>query len=277
VALNKKALAVSQDFAYFKRMKIEFDKAALWLIPYLYLVSVLYYWGYWGTIGIDVFNYYPVTDLIKGITAPLRTSLLLSLVAGIYFIMIKFIVERIKYKNIIPRFWLAGFIILLLNPTKDYIGKLVHTAYERLVFNTEIINTSFIFFSVLSAYYINKGSNNKNRILEQIKFSLTCAALLLPVQSFCDARKLALATQFNQRFLYNTTAYITKKAVIYKYLGKTGDYQVFETLNNYKKIIVPVGDLKPFVFEEYSMSNKESLNRFRANARRANALNGQAN
>jgi hypothetical protein len=277
VAFNKKAPAVGRGFAYLKCMKIEFDKAILWLIPYLYLVSVLYYWGYWGTLGVDVFNYYPVTDLIKGITTPLRTSLALALFTGVYFIFLKFLIDKSKKQYTNRMTWLMGFIILTLNPTLDYFNKKTHTDYTRLMYHMELIENCFTFLMVIISYYVNKNLTKMNWVLDHARFSLLCATLILPVQSFCDGRKIALATQFNRNFLYTVTAYVNKRTVVYKYLGKTGDYQVFETLNNHKKIIIPVTELKPFIFEEYSMNDRGTLSRFRANARRADVLNGQVN
>ncbi|MGI4823628.1 MAG: hypothetical protein ACRYFV_20650 [Janthinobacterium lividum] len=256
-------------------MKIEFDKAILWLIPYLYLVSVLYYWGYWGTLDVDVFNYYPVTDLVKGITTPLRISLFLSLFTGLYFIFIKAGVDYFKNKKVYFTYllWIGGFAALLGNPIKTYIIETVHNRYNLLLFYLEIIQSIFIYLSVFISYYLNKKLDSTNLISDYGRFSLLCTTLVLPLQAFCSGREIAIAVQFNHDFLYTVSAYPTKKAAIYKYLGKTGDYHILETLNNYKKIIVPVSDFKPLILEDYSINDVGSMSRFRANAKRANILN----
>ena len=51
-------------------------------VPYLYVVSVAYYWGYWSAFDLDAFNYYGVSDLVKGVTAPLKQPLFIR-VAGL--------------------------------------------------------------------------------------------------------------------------------------------------------------------------------------------------
>ncbi|SHL26242.1 hypothetical protein [Hymenobacter psychrotolerans] len=64
------------------------DKLLLLFVPYLIIVSCLYYYGYWGTLGIDIFPYMGVEDLIKGVAFPLRISLIrLAFFAGLIILL----------------------------------------------------------------------------------------------------------------------------------------------------------------------------------------------
>jgi len=51
------------------------DKFLLLGVPYLACASILYYAGYWGLLGIDVYSYFAVSDLIKGAAYPLQVAL----------------------------------------------------------------------------------------------------------------------------------------------------------------------------------------------------------
>lgn len=52
-------------------MKFNLDRLSLLLIPYLLLASICYSSGYWSNVKIDIFNYYQVQDILKGLANPL--------------------------------------------------------------------------------------------------------------------------------------------------------------------------------------------------------------
>ncbi len=51
------------------------DKLLLLGVPYLACASILYYAGYWGLLGVDVYSYFAVSDLIKGAAYPMQVAL----------------------------------------------------------------------------------------------------------------------------------------------------------------------------------------------------------
>lgn len=94
-------------------MNISLDKAILWLLPYLYLVSIAYYWGYWGTFDIDAFSYYAVADLVKGVTAPIASALAYSVIAVIVFFIAELISIPLNIKGYGNIKFIAGFLIYI--------------------------------------------------------------------------------------------------------------------------------------------------------------------
>lgn len=51
-------------------------------VPYLAAISLLYYAGYWGVLGIDVYNHFAVSDLIKGAAYPMQLVFGVTMVAA---------------------------------------------------------------------------------------------------------------------------------------------------------------------------------------------------
>jgi hypothetical protein len=275
VAFNKKAPAAGWGFAYLKCMKIEFDKAILWLIPYLYLISVLYYWGYWGTLNVDVFNYYPVTDLVKGITAPLRFTLSISLFVGLYFTLMKYGLEMIERHNkgrISKSKLFALFLLMIGLLTIDIMKSKETNYYKNNLQIWEAVNYAYSVAVTIPSFYINKSLSKISTFNDYIRYSCLCIILTLPVQALYDGHEGAIAIQSNSSFEYIVNDSITNKRTIYKYLGKAGDYQVLETLDNYQRIIIPATELTPLILEYYRLDDRVTLTRFRINARRLSSL-----
>jgi hypothetical protein len=52
-------------------MKINLSQLGILIIPYLILASLCYTSGYWSNVKIDIFNYYQVQDILKGLANPL--------------------------------------------------------------------------------------------------------------------------------------------------------------------------------------------------------------
>ena len=108
-------------------MNITIDKALLWLVPYLYLVSVAYYWGYWGPFNIDALNYYPVSDLVKGVTSPLIDTLGVALGLSIVFFIWRY-VSGLMAKRL-NLFWGAVIIILIILMFSFFIGYIIYSLH----------------------------------------------------------------------------------------------------------------------------------------------------
>jgi len=52
-------------------MKISIKRLSVTVIPYLIVASLCYTSGYWSNIKIDIYNYYQVQDILKGLANPL--------------------------------------------------------------------------------------------------------------------------------------------------------------------------------------------------------------
>jgi len=67
------------------------DNLLLLFVPYLLMISSLYYYEYWGQFNIDAFSYLETQDLIKGDIFQMRqfinTALFMIVMQPIIFIL----------------------------------------------------------------------------------------------------------------------------------------------------------------------------------------------
>lgn len=239
-------------------MKIEFDKALLWLVPYLYLVSVAYYWGYWGSFDIDIFNYYPVSDLVKGVTAPLGGSLVLVTGFGfiLFFLKNHFNSTNNSRTSIILSIigTLSAFAII------SYFKRGDQSVYAFTGLRTKAVICVAVVVA-LSALIDNRLPET-TKLNDAIRGAAVLFLLFLPFQAHLDGLHRALKIQFGQEFDYVVTDSLMQTEHMYKYLGKAGDYQVLLSQNNNTRIIISSDKLDPLVIERFTLEDSASIRRF---------------
>lgn len=77
------------------------DKFLLLGVPYLACASILYYAGYWGLLGVDVYSYFAVSDLIKGAAYPIQVALATAAVtAALDFLLMYGILMLFKTRSV---------------------------------------------------------------------------------------------------------------------------------------------------------------------------------
>lgn len=256
-------------------MKIEFDKALLWLVPYLYLVSVMYYWGYWGTFGIDAYSYYDISDLVKGTISHIGSTI--YVVGGVLTIILFWDklgdIIRDAFKSdtpIVVRLTLIG-LLLAFGFT---IFAFVHS--PRFIKNDDVVlndsNHELLFYKILS-YTIPLVSTmaiclilskNGSKMDVTYRYCLVAFITTLPARAFFNGKEQATRIEQNKIFYYIVADSIAApQKSIYKYLGKTGDYNMLVTLDNSKCIAIALDKLSPLVTERFSVNDTISMQRFK--------------
>jgi hypothetical protein len=254
-------------------MKIEFDKALLWLVPYLYLVSVMYYWGYWGTFEIDAFNYYAVSDLVKGVTAPAGIIIVYCLLLIVSFLAPGLTDTIAKDKSIWIKLLILFIITILTSIAVHYFNKLfmthrVRTEVDDPLNKLNILNLIWYALCFVFSNAICMKINNES-FIEVKTFGLQAASifsvLLFPMHAFTSGKEDAIRIIQNKEFNYIVTdsLQISDKS-IYKYLGKTGDFHIVINLQNIKYSIVKLDKLSPLTVEKFSLDDTMSIKRFKA-------------
>lgn len=261
-------------------MNITIDKALLWLVPYLYLVSVAYYWGYWGPFNIDALNYYPVSDLVKGVTSPLIDTLGTAVGLSVAIFIGRYVLGLMAKR--LNLFWIAVIMVLIFLIIFFFIGYIIFTLHvvntllpaNPKVYNdvqflkhgiiqpltmilvfiiaSLVIESNLPFIDVYSAKYVARSS--------AIYF-----LLFFPCQAYMNGFDHAWQIQHNEVFDYvlADSLAIPEKG-IYKYLGKAGEYHILLTLDNLKRVIIPVDKLTPLTIERFIKEDIGSIQRFKA-------------
>jgi hypothetical protein len=251
--------------ALFHLMKISFDSTILWLLPYLYLVSVAYYLGFWGTFDIDAVNYYPVSDLVKGVTTPISMTLMIVAVLGAAMAYLKYSAEKIIKKNgisalntvvVVAGIVAAISLIYRQSTTPGNVAKSMNTFAYTGGFLLAVIT--------LVAVKIESTFTPTSIIKSTLRFSSLVFVLYLPCQANLDGRTNALAIQENEAFNYVEIDSVAAPKGVYKYLGKAGDYHFLLSTDNLKQVIVPSDKMNPLIIERFSRNNQSSVARFTA-------------
>lgn len=252
-------------------MNLSFDKALLWLLPYLYFLSILYYWGYWGTFNIDIFNYYAVSDLVKGIISPLRNIISTLLVFTIALFGVEWLNSLIKTKPVKTGVFLslaASVVIIafLFTGFSYAIGKHPDPVHAESLPVYLFLSTSWYYIAARAAMRIYGGMPETFDAFEVAKILLTVGLIAFPSRVFFNARNEALLIQQNKEFNYVIAdSLVGKERNIYKYLGKVGDSHILLTRDNSKSIIVPTSKIVPLIIETVSLTDSASMRRYAAN------------
>jgi hypothetical protein len=251
-------------------MKISFDSAILWLLPYLYLVSVAYYLGFWGTFDIDAINYYPVSDLVKGVTIPISMTSTIAAVLEITMAYVKYSAEKILRKS--GALTLGSIMVVtFLVTTISFIcrnNSIVDDVAKTTNMFRNIAGILLFVFVVITAK-VESTFTPTSISKSTLRFSYLLFALYLPCQANIDGRINALVIHENEEFNYVKVDSIAAPKGIYKYLGKAGDYHFLLSTDNIKQVIMPSDKMNSLVIEHFSRKDRLSVARFAASMKLA--------
>jgi hypothetical protein len=260
-------------------MKISFDKAIVWLIPYLYLVSVMYYWSYWGTFHIDALNYYPVSDLVKGVTAPLSitlfTCLVLFFLGLVLFSLHRWIMKLGIVGTILMSIALICFFVFLIYLYKvrlaSYPPSTLQVTKEYQSMHLWASFACVFVASFIEVFYF-RAFTRRGIFINPFRISLLICALITPSLSYAKGKANSWLIINNKNFDYVIKENLTKSRIpIYKYLGKAGEHHILSTLDNAKRIVISYDELKPLIIENYFVDDKQSVQRFRFHLKQISA------
>jgi hypothetical protein len=238
-------------------MKIEFDKALLWLVPYLYLVSIAYYWGYWGYFDIDAFNYYPVSDLVKGVTGPISITFIIVALVSPMVALGRLIGEHLPSLSRKQWMWLGvvlTIIVIAIVVFKLFFKKTTTTTVTNLDSNNYFNTLRVILTSIgaIISFLIDETLPKQGAAKDAIRYSVILFFCLMPFEANVDGKTQARRIEQNERYDYTVVdSLATPEKAVYKFLGKAGDYYILLSFDNTKRIIVPVTKLNPLLIESY--------------------------
>lgn len=248
-------------------MKISFDSALLWLIPYLYVVSIAYYWGFWGALDIDAFNYYEVSDLVKGVTAPLGNTLFFVVSFSIMMLLVEKLIETLAKRNFIV---FLALVLTLLALLFSVFWLVMRTARN----NFPAGENEFWHHTVWVLAGLIVVANSLNRIVPNeflsspLRKTILLFLVALPSEAHMEGRRKSLFIRENATFDYVIADSLVTSESVFKFLGKAGSYYFLSTIDNQKRIIIPTDKLAPLVLEHYSRKDTVSVARFTATRKR---------
>jgi len=251
-------------------MEIKFDKLLLAVVPYLYFVSICYYWGYWGTLDIDAFSYYAISDIIKSIVSPISSTL-----GG--FLLLVLALASTNALDEMSKSWSNKKIVIISLLSTLVIYYAFYYGTTELMINHPDVKTKGGYFVRIGIYIIYLFLTVRLTlkicfwiITPQIKeyynwiyFSIYCL-IAIPGKTYMSGKDNALRIIQNKEFEYVSTYSLTaKKPWIYKYLGKAGEYYLLSTLDNKRFIIAPTSKLSPLITSRFLVTDSISTREFR--------------
>ena len=245
-------------------MKLSFDNALLWIIPYLYLVSVGYYWGYWGTLNIDAFNYYDLADLVKGVTAPLGATVLSVGTLGFTVIVLRGSLDRLEERH--PGWHTAVLLILLLPLIVSifYIFYLTSTKSASASSQLYIPGLFTGLPGMLIALRIDKRLPKIGILDGAIRFAAILFVTSLPFYAYDGGRSNAISIKSGTEFDYLISDALDNHKTIHKFLGKAGGFYFSSTIDNQKRIISSTDKLSPLTIMHYLNADSLSVAQYEA-------------
>ncbi|MBC6698091.1 hypothetical protein [Hymenobacter sp. BT190] len=251
-------------------MKISFDRLAFWILPYLYLVSVAYNTGYWGTFGIDAFNYYPIQDLVKGVTAPLVSTVVVTLINSIFHMLCKAVLERLG--NISG--WFVLVVVIISCGAYYYLNlRPVTSDTERLVIeartNWDVYFIGFMFLNFIVSSLIGKLiiPENAGYWRKEGTLGVLFFVNFLVVNAFIEGRKDAWQIENNYVYDYVIPSSQNSSINLTKYLGKAGNHHFFLSNNNSVRTIIAEEKIEKLELGYYILGDsvqEARLNQYKA-------------
>ncbi|MDO7888182.1 hypothetical protein [Hymenobacter cheonanensis] len=243
------------------------EKTLLLSIPYLIVLSLAYYWGYWGYFDIDAISYYGVQDLVKGFAYALPGVLVVGVMLIIGNKVLDWLVLTIRKRfseriiNILLSvLWLAFAYFLfndkIPNSTTNWIGPAV--AAMLILFVLELL------FIVIKSHWAWALKSPTPFFL--IKWSAIFVIISF-FSSYSYGKNSAKSIGKNKHFSYaqlNASSDSIKVKLPFKYLGKAGDYYFFLSSDNKEKRIISTQKIPDLILYDYDENDSTSTRAYRS-------------
>ena len=236
-------------------MKSQFLKLSYFILL-LIISSVVYLNTFWNVLGIDIFPYLNVDNLILYALKPLMNKAL-PVVIGL-------LVGIIYFEKVFPY---GGYKDLQLAEKKT--GKKLITKTDKIlrflilifVLIIPFLMIIYIYFKNRELYYIflpyiisPLSFLLTNRLIEygainnvQIDSKIVFISVFFLISSFSTAKVNSNKIRNNHEFQY-----ISKNKKILKLMGKAGDYYLFSSIENSSMSILKYEEIKDYIFFEFN-------------------------
>jgi hypothetical protein len=249
--------------------------ALLFVLPYLYALSVCYNLGFWGLFPVHPYEYYVLTELVKGVMSPLIPSLtaaviLLSGLISLHNLLcwLERRIQQLKEKGKrAQNDWRSSKTLILLLAILSYavftvicnwlcIHFLAMRAGFGPQFGPSLFNESR---EEIRKYYLETASWyliifliplilrvwKSHMYQAYTKANIAQASSLLFLlfllgRTYLTGKEIALLAKYD--IVYNyvvTNDSDTGRKARFKYLGKAGDYQMLLSIDNQRFTIAP--------------------------------------
>lgn len=251
------------------------EKGLLLLIPYLIVLSLAYYWGYWGYFDIDAVSYYGVQDLIKGFayTLPAVLTVGVAILVGSQTLDFYLTVLQKRFNKPVARVLYAiPFIAFILLVFSDIISDSAGDWVGPVVVTVIVLGLSEVLLNVIGGYWAWAIANAVSFFF--VKW-LVVFSIVSFVSSYSYGRNEARSISKNRRFPYAQLALSldsVKEMRPFKYLGKAGDYYFFISCDNTEKRIVSAQTIPTLVLHQYDRNDSASTRAYRALEHRGKPL-----
>jgi hypothetical protein len=241
------------------------EKSLLLSIPYLIVLSLAYYWGYWGYFNIDAVSYYGVQDLIKGFAYTLPSVITIGTILFLGNNLLDYILDIAREKfskstvSAITSIPFAIFIILSFTDTMpDIVGNWIGTAVLVMMILT-LIEGAFLGIKRHWNWAID------NTLSFFILKWLVSFGIISFLVSYSYGKHEAQSIIENQSFSYykiKSDSDSTEFNSALKYLGKAGDYYFFISPDNKAKHIISIEKVPNLVLYNYDKTDSSSIHAY---------------
>ncbi len=229
------------------------SKVMALIVPYFIVVSLSYQVGFWGTFGIDFYSYITASDIISLSIYPL--FLITTIVTLLFYVYIKYMLLRKKYKNIQGRkiniindvgFYSILFFLIILFFLFKSISWYIFLCISLLII-TEVLSNFFEYIYVL---YESEDVKKIN-----MKFSIFIILLFVFVSSFSIGRIRSNSIINNESYRYVAGYYYDKKnikEIDQRYIGKIDKYIFMYIRDNNSVVIDNIENMTPFEIRRFT-------------------------
>ena len=208
----------------------EYRNKYIWITPpYVFVVGILYLWGYWSSFNINVFEYAELSDLIKVAIIPVGSVfffILLGFFLGEVTITPKIAKrggENTAFSSIMAKtkwIWISVYwLIVLFLIFTDLPGKWIVLP---------MIGMFFPYFILKKSLFLSEITSDSVRTLMIMSISI------LPIYSFCEGKQNAVKVLDSVKYLYTPSIAGLQKA---KYVGHVAGYVFFVSQDNNRVVV----------------------------------------
>jgi hypothetical protein len=207
-------------------------------LSYFFFCGLIWLLGYWSTFDINILEYINITDVLKLFIYPFTTNTIVALsiilTQGI-FIASDSTGDMPKIKNKIIRFSLSALFFLIAMTLLTWGSNLqIETWLPVLIFP-------------IASYCLFRCHYLKTLIkVEASRWVVSLLLIYIPMNTFSISKDIS--NNIYNNIEYN---YTMKDSIVYKFLGKVGDFNIYISRDNTVKCIEPINKNKQLYLHKF--------------------------